>query len=188
MDNDDYYGLGYQDKVDEMNRLEGEINNKILEIKNIGKNGSTISIEKEVSDLLQKYSENLSKFRMAYIPSKIPTEMPPSTVNKRKLVIEGLDLNYNRVRKNFDETVKNKYKTEFVDKEISEETKNKFKTLSNQQLFEEQKKLLKDQNEIIGDITKNVISGEKQAKSIKHEVKNQNEKLNHLKDDVIFIF
>ena len=114
--------------------------------------------------------------------------MPPSTVNKRKLVIEGLDLNYNRVRKNFDETVKNKYKTEFVDKEISEETQNKFKTLSNQQLFEEQKKLLKDQNEIIGDITKNVISGEKQAKSIKHEVKNQNEKLNHLKDDVIFIF
>ena len=58
MDNDDYYGLGYQDNVDEMNRLEGEINNKILEIKNIGKNGRTISIEKEVSDLLQKYSEN----------------------------------------------------------------------------------------------------------------------------------
>ena len=59
----DYFKEGYQDRCDEINKLEGEINKKITELKTIGKSGSTISIEKEIEKLLVEYNSKVNTFR-----------------------------------------------------------------------------------------------------------------------------
>ena len=99
----DYYGLGYQDRIDEINQLDKTLNEKIMEIKKIGKNGSTIPLENEVTQLLQTYNDLFQKLRIAYFNiSKIPSEMPTSLVNKRKLQIEELELKYNKDKQLFE--------------------------------------------------------------------------------------
>ena len=185
----DYYGLGYQERIDEINQLDKEINSKILEIKNIGKNGSTISLENEVTELLKTYDELLSKLRIAYYnSSKIPSEMPTATVNKRKFQIEEFELNYKKLQQLFEKTKKEKYKMDFVDIGMSEETKERLKHMSNEQILSEQKYLISRQDERLKEIKKDVVEGTQHAKTIHHEVKNQNEKLDYLKDDVFTIF
>ena len=184
----DYYG-GYQERIDEIKQLDQAINSKILEINNIGKNGSTISLENEVSELLKTYDDFLSKLRIAYYnASKIPSEMPTPTVNKRKLQIEELELNYKKLETSFEDSKKKKYKMDFVDNGMSEETKERIKHMSNEQLLTEQKYLITKQNERLYEIKKDVVEGSQQAKLIHHEVENQKKNLDNLKDNVFTIF
>ena len=56
----DYFKEGYQERCDEVNKLEGEINIKITQLKTIGKSGSTISVEKEIEKLLSEYNSKLN--------------------------------------------------------------------------------------------------------------------------------
>lgn len=185
----DYYGLGYQDRIDEINQLDKTLNEKIMEIKKIGKNGSTIPLENEVTQLLQTYNDLFQKLRIAYFNvSKIPSEMPTSLVNKRKLQIEELELKYNKDKQLFENAKNEKYKINIVDNGMSEETKERIKYMNNEQLLREQKYLISKQDERLKEINKDVKEGSKHAKLIHNEVKNQNEKLDNLKDDVFTIF
>ena len=168
----DYYGE-YQERIDELKQIEQAINSKILEINNIGKNGSTFSLEKEVSELLKTYDDFLSKLRIAYYnASKIPSEMPTPTVNKRKLQIEELELNYKKLETFFENSKKKKYKMDFVDNGMSEETKERIKHMSNEQLLSEQKYLITKQNERLYEINKlnDELSKIKQEKENKKNV------------------
>ena len=185
----DYYGLGYQDRIDEINQLDKTLNEKIMEIKKIGKNGSTIPLENEVTQLLQTYNDLFQKLRIAYFNvSKIPSEMPTSLVNKRKLQIEELELNYKKLETSFEDSKKKKYKINIVDNGMSEETKERIKYMNNEQLLREQKYLITKQNERLYEIKKDVVEGSQQAKLIHHEVENQNKNLDNLKDNVFTIF
>ena len=185
----DYYGLGYQDRIDEINQLDKTLNEKIMEIKKIGKNGSTIPLENEVTQLLQTYNDLFQKLRIAYFNiSKIPSEMPTSLVNKRKLQIEELELKYNKDKQLFENAKNEKYKINIVDNGMSEETKERIKYMNNEQLLREQKYLISKQDERLKEINKGVKEGSKHAKLIHNEVKNQNVKLDNLKDDVFTIF
>ena len=160
-----------------------------MEIKKIGKNGSTIPLENEVTQLLQTYNDLFQKLRIAYFNvSKIPSEMPTSLVNKRKLQIEELELKYNKDKQLFENAKNEKYKINIVDNGMSEETKERIKYMNNEQLLREQKYLISKQDERLKEINKDVKEGSKHAKLIHNEVKNQNEKLDNLKDDVFTIF
>ena len=183
----DYYQEGYQDRCDELNKLEGEIIKKTTELRSIGKSGSTVSIEREIENLLKDYNSKLFTFKEKY--RSPPNEMPPSVVNKRKAQLETFSLNYDRISRNYNEAKRQKYAMDFVPQGMSEETKNETRFMNNQQLFEHQKYKLNQQDEQIEEITKKAVLGTKIAKEMHHDVENQNEKLGELDNNVnIFFF
>ena len=182
----DYFKEGYQDRCDEINKLEGEINKKITELKTIGKSGSTISIEKEIEKLLVEYNSKVNTFREKY--ANPPSEIPISVINKRKGVIESFSLNYDRLSTNYNEAKKQKYSMNFIPQGMSEETRNQIKFMDNQQLHDHGQNMLKGQDEKIEEITKDVVQGKKKAKEIHHDVENQIVKLDNLHSNVKFIF
>ena len=182
----DYFKEGYQDRCDEINKLEGEINKKITELKTIGKSGSTISIEKEIEKLLVEYNSKVNTFREKY--ANPPSEIPISVINKRKGVIESFSLNYDRLSTNYNEAKKQKYSMNFIPQGMSEETRNQIKFMDNQQLYDHGQNMLKGQDEKIEEITKDVVQGKKKAKEIHHDVENQIVKLDSLHNNVKFIF
>ena len=182
----DYFKEGYQERCDEVNKLEGEINIKITQLKTIGKSGSTISVEKEIEKLLSEYNSKLNTFIEKY---KNPqNEIPLSVINKRKNVIESFSLNYDRLYKKYNEAKKEKYAANLQPEGMSEETRNQIKFMDNQQLYEHGQNMLKGQDEKIEEITKDVEQGKKKAKEIHHDVENQIVKLDSLHNNVKFIF
>lgn len=182
----DYFKEGYQDRIDEINKIEGEINRKITEIKSKSKSESTISLEKEIDKLLNEFSSKLSTLREKY--RNPPSEIPPIAINKRKATIESLGLNLERIKKNFDEAKKQKYGMNFTSQGMSEETRNNIRFMDNQQLYDHGQQMLKGQDDKIEQITKDIVHGKKVAKEIHHDVENQIVKLDHLHQNVFFIF
>ena len=182
----DYFKEGYQERCDEVNKLEGEINIKITQLKTIGKSGSTISVEKEIEKLLSEYNSKLNTFIEKY--KNPPNEIPLSVINKRKNVIESFSLNYDRLYKKYNEAKKEKYAANLQPEGMSEETRNQIKFMDNQQLYEHGQNMLKGQDEKIEEITKDVVQGKKKAKEIHHDVENQIVKLDSLHNNVKFIF
>ena len=182
----DYFKEGYQERCDEVNKLEGEINIKITQLKTIGKSGSTISVEKEIEKLLSEYNSKLNTFIEKY--KNPPNEIPLSVINKRKNVIESFSLNYDRLYKKYNEAKKEKYAANLQPEGMSEETRNQIKFMDNQQLYEHGQNMLKGQDEKIEEITKDVEQGKKKAKEIYHDVENQIVKLDSLHNNVKFIF
>jgi len=182
----DYFKEGYQERCDEVNKLEGEINIKITQLKTIGKSGSTISVEKEIEKLLSEYNSKLNTFIEKY--KNPPNEIPLSVINKRKNVIESFSLNYDRLYKKYNEAKKEKYAANLQPEGMSEETRNQIKFMDNQQLYEHGQNMLKGQDEKIEEITKDVEQGKKKAKEIHHDVENQIVKLDSLHNNVKFIF
>ena len=182
----DYFKEGYQERCDEVNKLEGEINIKITQLKTIGKSGSTISVEKEIEKLLSEYNSKLNTFIEKY--KNPPNEIPLSVINKRKNVIESFSLNYDRLYKKYNEAKKEKYAANLQPEGMSEETRNQIKFMDNQQLYEHGQNMLKGQDEKIEEITKDVKKEKKKAKEIHHDVENQIVKLDSLHNNVKFIF
>ena len=182
----DYFKEGYQERCDEVNKLEGEINIKITQLKTIGKSGSTISVEKEIEKLLSEYNSKLNTFIEKY--KNPPNEIPLSVINKRKNVIESFSLNYDRLYKKYNEAKKEKYAANLQPEGMSEETRNQIKFMDNQQLYEHGQNMLKGQDEKIEEITKDVKKKKKKAKEIHHDVENQIVKLDSLHNNVKFIF
>ena len=182
----DYFKEGFQDRVDEVNKLEGAINKKITELNTIGKSGSTIAVEKEAEKLLAEYNSKVNTFREKY--SSPPSDMPISVISKRKNIIEGFTLNFERLSKKYNEAKKQKYTMTFVPQGMSEDTRNQIKFMDNQQLYDHGQNMLKGQDEKIEEITKDVIQGKKKAKEIHHDVENQIVKLDNLHNNVKFIF
>ena len=182
----DYFKEGYQERCDEVNKLEGEINIKITQLKTIGKSGSTISVEKEIEKLLSEYNSKLNTFIEKY--KNPPNEIPLSVINKRKNVIESFSLNYDRLYKKYNEAKKEKYAANLQPEGMSEETRNQIKFMDNLQLYEHGQNMLKGQDEKIEEITKDVEQGKKKAKEIHHDVENQIVKLDSLHNNVKFIF
>ena len=180
----DYFKEGYQERCDEVNKLEGEINIKITQLKTIGKSGSTISVEKEIEKLLSEYNSKLNTFIEKY--KNPPNEIPLSVINKRKNVIESFSLNYDRLYKKYNEAKKEKYAANLQPEGMSEETRNQIKFMDNQQLYEHGQNMLKGQDEKIEEITKDVEQGKKKAKEIHHDVENQIVKLDSLHNNVKF--
>ena len=180
----DYFKEGFQDRVDEVNKLEGAINKKITELNTIGKSGSTIAVEKEAEKLLAEYNSKVNTFREKY--SSPPSDMPISVISKRKNIIEGFTLNFERLSKKYNEAKKQKYTMTFVPQGMSEDTRNQIKFMDNQQLYDHGQNMLKGQDEKIDEITKEVVQGKKKAKEIHHDVENQIVKLDSLHNNVKF--
>ena len=153
----DYFKEGYQDIIDEINKLEGEINRKITEIKSKSKSESTISLEKEIENKIKDYNTKLSTLKEKY--RNPPSEIPPIAINKMKATIESLGLNLERIKKNFEEAKKQKYGMNFVSQGMSEETRNNIRFMDNQQLYDHGQQMLKGQDDKIEQITKDIVHG-----------------------------
>ena len=180
----DYFKEGFQDRVDEVNKIEGAINKKITELNTIGKSGSTISVEKEIEKLLAEYNSKVNIFREKY--SNPPSDMPISVITKRKNIIEGFTLSYGRLSNKYNEAKRQKYAMNFQPQGMSEDTRNQIKFMDNQQLYDHGQNMLKGQDEKIDEITKEVVQGKKKAKEIHHDVENQIVKLDSLHNNVKF--
>lgn len=178
------YYMSYQKYVDNIKDLEKKINQELTSYKQkTGDKGSTIQLENQIKALLKEYKDLQTNMSTAYSRKNVPGGMPEVTIDKRQKEIQGFEITYNELEKNYRNIENEKYRFK---NEITEDysQKDEYKNMSAEELIVVQQNKLKQQDNQIDDIVLEAKRGQQLARNAGHVMKEQNKQIEQLNEDI----
>ena len=178
------YYMNYQKYVDDIKDLEKKINQELASYKQkTGDKGSTIQLENQIKGLLKQYKDLQTNMSTAYSRKNVPGGMPEVTIDKRQKEIQGFEITYNEMEKNYRNVENEKYRFK---NEITEDysQKDEYKNMTAGELIMVQQNKLKQQDDQIEDIILDAKKGQQLAKNAGHVIEEQNKQIEQLNEDM----
>lgn len=182
--------MSYQDKIKDLRQLEKQINidnntyNKKIEA---GEN--TIKFEGQLQQKLTDFKTQLQRLETLY-KDKTNSEcknLPPREYDNRVKEIHNLLMNHDRMKMKFDSLKQRNYSYKGnTDKYDNYEEDDQMKNMGTEELLKYQEQKIQNQDEQIEQIIGDVKTGKVLAKQIGQDLKDQNEMLDELDQDVSY--
>ena len=174
----------YGKKIDEMKVKGQEIESMISDYsKKIDKKQNTAQIEIGIQKKIDDFKKFQKNFDSAYDNNHVPSSLSSEVCERRQREIAKYKNEIKKLEDKFSALQNRKYEFK-TDKLDDVDYNQKYKGYHTDQLLLERDNNLKNQNEQLEDITKNVKKGTTLAKNINKELENQNVQLESLGSEI----
>jgi hypothetical protein len=188
----DIYSVeGYRKKIDEIHEIEKNINTEIENYtKSIDNKENTITIEKKIEELLNKFKSQWDEVDLAYQNKNVPTLIPNGVRERRQIEIQNLNSSiYKQSKERYESLKSKKYSYDFSEFDKKNyNTMEEYKNKSGEQLIQESKEKIKKQNQHLDDIGLNVNKAKVYVKETQHMLSKQNDQLEYIQQNVRIFF
>lgn len=176
----------YRQRMDEIRKIEKEINAKVSNLKKKQPEENTTRLELEIEKDLANMNRLLQNLKAQY--EKMSGNNIPGgerEYTKRVNEIGGLILSHDRIQGTLESFRKKKYGYQGdLSKYDNYQESEEMKGMSNRQLLDYAEKKVEAQNLEVDDIVGEVKKGKEKGKAIKNALVNQNVKLEKVQEDV----
>lgn len=179
----EYYS-NYKAIITELTEQEKSIRADLESYKStIDKGANTRDIEDKIKNALKNFKDTVDKLADAYSSRNAPPNMPENTLSARQTEIKKFQISYDEMSKQSTKLNDDKYSYK---NQITEDYRNKeeYKGMGVGELQEVQDRKLKEQDDHIAEITKDVKKGTVLASNVTHEIKDQNKKIVVVNEDM----
>ena len=148
-------------------------------------NDNTISLETALSNQLKSFQELHRTLNNAYTGNNIPAGYPSPELDKRQKEIQKFGFKLKSLQDSYDAIYSKKYgtsKLNFITEDYSK--KEEYKNMTPEELLQLEKTKLAKQDDKLEDIYLDVKKGTQLAKNANHEIKDQNKKLEQVREDM----
>ena len=191
MDDDIYSVEGYRKKIDEIHEIEKNINTEIENYtKSIDNKENTITIEKKIEELLNKFKSQWDEVDLAYQNKNVPALIPNGVRERRQIEIQNLNTSvYKQLKERYEALKSKKYSYDFSEFDKKNyNTMEEYKNKSGEQLIQESKEKIKKQNQHLDDIGLNVNKAKVYVKETQSMLSKQNDQLEYIQQNVRIFF
>jgi chromosome segregation ATPase len=149
----------------------------------IGNKDNTIEIEGRLNTDLNNFKELIDQLTNAYSSKNAPANMPENTLDSRQKEIKNFLIQYEELKKDMEKLKDDKYTFKG---QITEDYRNKeeYQNMGAGEIVQMQKNKMNQQEEKIGELTNEAKKGIVLAKELNHELKDQNELIQEVSDDI----
>jgi chromosome segregation ATPase len=149
----------------------------------IGNKDNTIEIEGRLNTDLNNFKELIDQLTNAYSSKNAPANMPENTLDSRQKEIKNFLIQYEELKKDMEKLKDDKYTFKG---QITEDYRNKeeYQNMNTGEIVQIQKNKMNQQDERIGELTNEAKKGIVLAKELNHELKDQNELIQEVSDDI----
>ena len=149
----------------------------------IGNKDNTIEIEGRLNTDLNNFKELIDQLTNAYSSKNAPANMPENTLDSRQKEIKNFLIQYEELKKDMEKLKDDKYTFKG---QITEDYRNKeeYQNMNTGEIVQIQKNKMNQQDERIGELTNEAKKGIVLAKELNHELKDQNELIQEVSDDM----